>query len=164
MPANSAKFDAPVIAPDMTIEAQWIDYNDHLNMAYYNVLFDRIADAGVELLGLGEAYRRATDRTLMTAEAHVTYLRELKKDAVVRGTFRLLDADRKRMHAYEELYHRDGWLAATSEIIILHVDLRGPKVVPFAEDVHDAVQAMLDAHRVLPRPKYIGRLMGLKRS
>lgn len=164
MPSNSAKFGAPVIAPEMTIEAQWIDYNDHLNMAYYNVLFDRAADVAVELLNCGEAYRRATDRTLMTAEAHVTYLRELKKDAVVRCTFRLLDADRKRLHVYQELYHRDGWLAATSETVLLHVDLTGPKVVPFPAGIHEDVQAMLAEHSGLPQPKYAGRRMGLRRG
>lgn len=148
----------------MVIEPQWIDYNDHLNMAYYNVLFDRAAEAAVELLGLGEAYRRGTDRTLMNAEVHVTYLRELKPDAVVRPTFRLLDADAKRMHVYQELHHRDGWLAATSESVYLHVDLKGPKVVPFPAEVSDAVQAMLRRHQALPRPKYVGRVMGLRRA
>lgn len=164
MPDNSVKFGAPITAPEMVIEPQWIDYNDHLNMAYYNVLFDRAADTAVELLDLGEAYRRATDRTLMNAEVHVTYLRELKPDAVVRATFRLLDADQKRMHVYQELHHRDGWLAATSESVILHVDLKGPKVVPFPASIGETVQAMLREHQALPRPKYVGRVMGLGRS
>ena len=110
---KSARFDTPVIGPEMGIEEQWIDYNDHLNMAYYNVLFDRTGDFAVDILNIGDAYRRATNNTLMTAEAHVTYLRELKKDARVRGTFRLIDADRKRLHVYYELYHSEGWLAAT---------------------------------------------------
>jgi acyl-CoA thioester hydrolase len=148
----------------MRIEPQWIDYNDHLNMAYYNVLFDRASEGAVELLGLGEAYRRAADRTLVNAEAHVTYLRELKPDAVVRATFQLLDADAKRMHVYQELYHRDGWLAATSENVYLHVDLRGPKVVAFPAEIGEAVQAMLREHQVLPRSKYVGRVMGLRRG
>ena len=164
MPDNSKKFGAPIIGPEMQIEPQWIDYNDHLNMAYYNVLFDRSAETAVDLLGLGEVYRRETDRTLMNAEAHVTYLRELKPDAVVYATFHLLDADQKRMHVYQELYHRDGWLAATSENVYLHVDLSGPKVAPFPADIAEAAQAMLREHEVLPRSKYVGRMMGLRRK
>jgi acyl-CoA thioester hydrolase len=147
----------------MIIEDQWIDYNDHLNMAYYNVLFDRVGDVGVDILNCGEAYRRATNNTLMTAEAHVTYIRELKKGARVRGTFRLLDADRKRLHIYYELYHSEGWLAATSENMLLHVDLEGPKVTPFPDDVYDDVKTMLRYHRSLPKSKYVGRLIGIKR-
>lgn len=163
MPNDSKKFGAPIFAPEMRIEPQWIDYNDHLNMAYYNVLFDRAAETAVELLALGEAYRRMTDRTLMNAETHVTYLRELKPDAVVCATFQLLDADAKRMHVYQQLHHRDGWLAATSESIYLHVDLKGPKVVALPAEIGEAVQAMLREHQVLPKPKYVGRVMGLRR-
>ena len=35
----------PYLAPVMQIEQAWIDYNGHLNMAYYHVLFDRGVDA-----------------------------------------------------------------------------------------------------------------------
>lgn len=160
---SPAHFDTPVIGPEMGIEAQWIDYNDHLNMAYYNVLFDRTGDFAVDILNVGEAYRRATNRTLMTAEAHVTYIRELKKDARVRGTFRLVDADRKRLHVYYELYHVDGWLAATSENMLLHVDLAGPKVTAFSDEAFEDIELMLRYHRSLPKPKYIGRLIGIRR-
>ena len=160
---NSANFDTPVIAPEMAVEDQWIDYNDHLNMAYYNVLFDRTADVAVNILNCGEAYRRETNRTMMTAEAHVTYLRELKKGATVRGTFRLLDADQKRLHIYQELYHRDGWLSAASESVLLHVDLAGPRVTPFPEEIYDDIKTMLRYHRSLPKSKYIGRVIRLRR-
>ncbi|MBL0374419.1 thioesterase family protein [Rhizobium sp. KVB221] len=147
----------------MTVEEQWIDYNDHLNLAYYNVLFDRTGDFAVDILNCGEAYRRATNHTLMTAEAHVTYIRELKKGEKVRGTFRLIDADEKRMHIYYELFHSDGWLSAASENMMLHVDLSGPKVKPFPEQVQADIQTMLLYHRSLPRPKYLGRTIGIKR-
>jgi acyl-CoA thioester hydrolase len=136
-------------------------------MAYYHVLFDQSADAAVEILALGEAYRRSEDKTLMTAETHVTYVRELKVGSNVQATFRLLDADAKSLHIYLELYHSDGWLAATSESLLLHVDLKpgqgGPKVVRFSQAVCDNVQMMLRYHRSLPRPKYVGRVMGIRR-
>src|SRR5688572_3341505 len=34
-------FFAPFVSSVMRVEKGWIDYNGHLNMAYYNVLFDR---------------------------------------------------------------------------------------------------------------------------
>jgi acyl-CoA thioester hydrolase len=159
--AHSRSFDTPVIAPEMVVEDGWIDENDHLNMAYYNVLFDRTVEVAVSILNCGDAYRQASGRTLMTAEAHVTYLRELKRGARVRGTFRLLDADNKRLHVYQELYHDQGWLAATSESVLLHVDLAGPKVVGFPTTIRDDIETMLRYHRSLPKTKYIGRVMGL---
>ena len=159
-------FDTPVICPAMTILPEWIDYNDHLNVAYYTLIFDRSADAAVDILNLGEAYRRAEDRTLVSAEAHITYVREVKVGSEVRSTFRLLDADAKSLHVYQELFHADGWLAATQESLLLHVDLAaggGPKVVRMSEAIQNDVQTMLRYHASLPRPKYVGRVLGIKR-
>ena len=46
-------FFAPFVSSVMKVEQSWIDYNGHLNMAYYNVLFDRCVDEAYELLGIG---------------------------------------------------------------------------------------------------------------
>src|SRR3982751_4459838 len=53
----------------MTVEPAWIDYNGHLNMAYYNVLFDRALDQASDLLGLGPTYLRSHECSTFTAEA-----------------------------------------------------------------------------------------------
>ena len=158
--------DAPFVCPVMTVRPEWIDYNDHLNVAYYTLIFDQSAEAACELLGLGEDYRRAEDKTLMTAESHINYVREIKLGSDVHSTFRLLDADAKRLHVYQELYHAEGWLAATYELMILHIDLGaegGPKVARMSETAQADVQAMLAAHRDLPRTKYMGRVIGIRR-
>lgn len=160
------RFDTPVVGPLIEVEDQWIDYNDHVNMAYYSLIFDRSSDAAIDILNLGEAYRRAEDKTLMTVEAHVTYLRELKPGSQVRASFRLLDADAKSLHVYQELFHTDGWLSATSESLLLHIDLKapgGPKVVRFSDEIAEDVQTMLRYHRSLPRTKYMGKVIGIRR-
>jgi acyl-CoA thioester hydrolase len=166
MLSSPKPFDTPVISPSIRIIPEWIDFNDHLNVAYYTLIFDRAADTAVDILNLGEAYRREENRTLVTAEAHVTYVRELKLGAEVRATFRLLDADAKSLHVYQELYHADGWLAATQESVLLHVDLAvsaGPKVVRMPETIQSDVQTMLRYHSSLPRTKYVGRALGVRR-
>ena len=61
----------------MHVEPQWIDYNGHLNMAYYNVLFDRAVDEVYELIGIGAEYLKKHNHSTFTAEAHVRYVREL---------------------------------------------------------------------------------------
>jgi acyl-CoA thioester hydrolase len=161
-------FDTPIISELMKVEDGWIDFNDHLNMAYYNVLFDRASDAAIDILKLGEAYRRAEDKTLVTAETHLTYLRELKAGAEVRASFRLLDADTKSLHVYQELFHSDGWLSATLESLVLHVDLTAardtPRVVHFSDQTNSDIQTMLRYHRTLPRTKHIGKVIGIKRK
>ena len=49
-------FFAPFVSTVMTVDSQWIDYNGHLNMAYYNVLIDRAVDEAFLLVGLGPDY------------------------------------------------------------------------------------------------------------
>ena len=54
MPLPPVPFQSSV----MQIEPQWIDYNGHLNMAYYNVMMDRAIDEMWLQLGIGPAYMK----------------------------------------------------------------------------------------------------------
>jgi acyl-CoA thioester hydrolase len=155
---------APFVSRPMTVEKDWIDYNGHMNMAYYNVLFDRGADDAFELMGMGPNYAKARQLTTYTAEVHVCYVRELHLDDPVVVTFQLVDHDDKRTHFYQEIRHAEGWLAATSEVLALHIDMAGPKVAPFPPDIKAKVEAMRAAHAALPTPERVGRSIGIKRK
>ena len=79
-------YPAPFVGPLLKVEDQWIDYNGHLNMAYYNVLFDRAVDEAFELLGCGLDYVKTRKHSCFTAEVHVRFLRELHAGDPVRVT------------------------------------------------------------------------------
>src|SRR5262249_60592935 len=144
-------FFAPFVSSVMRVEPAWIDYNGHLNMAYYNVLFDRAVDEVYELLGVGEPYVTKRRYSFFTAEVHLRYLRELHADDPVRVTFQLLDFDAKRLHYFEQLFHAtDGWVAATSENMSLHVDLEAKKTTPFPGAIARCLAKMKAAHAQLP--------------
>ncbi len=150
--------DAPFVSSLMRIEPQWIDYNGHLNVAYYNVLFDRAVDEVYELIDLGPAYLEKHKHSTMVAEAHVRYLRELRETDPVRVSVQLIDYDAKRIHLFEQLLHaEEGWVSATSENMTLHVDMAAKKVAPFPDNVLAALAAMKAAHAHLPRPQDAGR-------
>ena len=155
--------DAPLITSEMGIQPDWIDYNGHLNMAYYSVLFDRSVDDAFDLIGVGASYARERQHTTYTGEVHICYVRELHLEHRVYARFQLLDCDEKRLHIFQELYHVDGWLAATAESLALHVDMSGPRVAPFPPDIHERVETMFGAHKSLPRPERAGRTIGIKR-
>lgn len=155
---------APFAARIMKVEKEWIDFNGHMNMAWYNVLFDRCVDEAFGSLGLGEEYARTRKLTTYTAEIHLCYARELHVDDSVNCTFHLLEYDDKRLRAWQEIHHVDGWLAATCEVLTLHVDMNGPKVAPFPADILARVEAMHRAHAVLPVPEKAGRSISLKRK
>jgi acyl-CoA thioester hydrolase len=155
-------FAAPFVSSVMRVEPGWIDYNGHLNMAYYNVLFDRAVDEVYEVLGLGLAYVETQKHSTFTAEVHVRYLRELLVDAPVRVTFRLLGFDAKRMHYFEELHHAgEGWLSATSENMALNVDMTAKKVAAFPDGVMVRLVGMKAAHDQLPPPDGAGRRIAM---
>lgn len=149
----------------MTVEPQWIDYNGHLNMAYYNVLFDRCVDQAFESFGLGPDYVKARNASFYTMELHVTYLRELHDGDPVVVTLQLLDRDAKRCHFFQEMYHAEkGYLAATAEQMSMHVDMAAKKSAPFPPDVATHIAAMHEAHRHLPRPPQAGHVIAIPRK
>jgi len=156
-------FAVPFVSSVMRVEPGWIDYNGHLNMAYYNVLFDRAVDEVYEVLGLGLDYVKTTQRSTFTAEVHVRYLRELLVDTPVRVTFQLLGFDAKRMHYFERLVHaEEGWLSATSENMALNVDMTVKKVAAFPDAVMARLAGMKAAHDTLPIPDDAGRRIMMK--
>jgi acyl-CoA thioester hydrolase len=155
-------FFAPFVSSVMRVEPAWIDYNGHLNMAYYNVLFDRAVDEAFELLGCGLDYVKTRRHSCFTAEVHVRYLRELNLDDPVRVTFQLLDYDTKRMHYFEQLFHASaGWVSATSENMSLHVDMAAKRTAPFPDGVEACLARMRAAHAKLPRPEAAGRRIAM---
>jgi acyl-CoA thioester hydrolase len=154
----------PFRSTPMVVRPEWIDYNGHLNMAYYSVLMDQCADQVYPTFGFGPDYRDKTGCTTYVAEHHVCYVRELHEGDKVIGTFQILDHDEKRFHCYQELWHEDGWLAATGEALTLHVDQSGPKVAPMGGEILSNVAKMFDAHKDLPWPERAGRSIGIKRK
>ncbi|WP_246660930.1 MULTISPECIES: thioesterase family protein [unclassified Tardiphaga] len=152
----------PFLSSVMAIEPQWIDYNGHLNMAYYNVLFDRAIDQLWLKLGIGPDYMKARNNSTFTAECHVRYVRELHLGDPAQVAIWLVAADDKRLHTFEELRHAgDGWLSATSENMTLHMDMDARKVARFPADIRARIQSLADSHRAAARPDGLGRAIGM---
>ncbi|MGA2941832.1 MAG: thioesterase family protein [Xanthobacteraceae bacterium] len=162
MPDPQSEIPTPFVSSVMRVEPAWIDYNGHLNMAYYNVLFDRAVDEVYELLGLGLDYLKTRRHSTFTAEVHLRYLRELREGDPVRVSFQLLDYDEKRLHYFEELHHAEqGWLSATSENMALNVNMDVKKTAPFPADVMTHLARMKAAHATLPVPQSAGRRIAM---
>jgi acyl-CoA thioester hydrolase len=157
-------FFAPFVSSVMRVEPSWIDYNGHMNMAYYNVLFDRAVDEVYELLGVGERYVNKQRQSFFTAEVHLRYLRELHTNDPVRVTFQLLDYDAKRAHYFEQLFHAtEGWVSATSENLAVHVHLDRKRTAPLPGNVAARLSQMKASHTQLPRPEAVGGRISMRR-
>ena len=155
-------FFAPFVSSTMRVEPAWIDYNGHMNMAYYHVLFDRAVEEGFSLVGLGHDYLEKRKASFFAAEIHTLYKRELKMHDRVRVTLQLVDYDEKRIHYYMEIRHAgEGWVAATMEGLSLHVDMETRKVSPFPDDIMANLAVMKTTHARLPKPQNLGRVIGI---
>ena len=125
---------APLIQEGIGVEPAWLDYNGHLNMAYYVVIFDRAMDGLVEAIGL--SVEPTADHTIYAAETQVRYLAEVHAEATLRCETSVLRVDERRVHSWQVLRHADGTVAATSENLHLSI-ARGtpPRVAPFRADI-----------------------------
>ena len=159
-----AKIDAPLRLYRTTIGPEWIDYNGHMNVAYYVLAFDHATDAFFDYLGLTDEYRRGNNASTFALEAHVNYLRELHEGDAVRIETQLLDHDHRRMHFHHAMVHEaEGHLAATSEWINTHVDMGTRRSADFLPPVEARLAAVLKAHAQLDRPANVGRVIGIRR-
>ena len=150
---------------DLDVRPEWIDYNGHMNMAYYVVAFDKATDVLFDHLGVGQAYKRDTAHTMFAMESHVTYARETKLGDKLSIAGQLLDADDKKFHFFLRMTAAGSdEQIATFEMLVLHVDDRGPKATKFPPAQQAKIDAMLAEHRRLPRPPEAGRHVGIRRG
>lgn len=150
------------------IKPEWLDYNNHMNVAYYVLIFDHAGEQLVEEIGLGEAFTKETGISWMVLENHITYNNEVVLDQPIEVKFQLLDHDAKRMHLYFEMYakNEDGteYLASTLEQMLMCVDLNVRKGHPFPEPVAAYIQRIAEAQAGTPKPENIGRTIGIRRK
>ncbi|MBV9376159.1 MAG: thioesterase family protein [Alphaproteobacteria bacterium] len=143
---------------------EWIDANDHMNLAYYTVLFDYATDALFDVIGVGRQYKAATGNGTFVVETHNLYEHELLLGDRVRVSTQMVGMDGKRLHLTHEMFMlAGGKRAAMQELMYVHVNLASRRVTPFPDDVRERVAAALAAHAHLPHPPWAGRRIALRR-
>jgi acyl-CoA thioester hydrolase len=146
------------------VRPEWIDYNGHMNVAYYILAFDHATDHLFDFLDLGKDYVEREKKSVFQLECHVNYLKEVKEGDTLEFTIQILDFDIKRIHFFSSMYHRDeGFLSATAEWLGIHVDLRArrPAEIPKAS-LKRLVELKRD-HAKIPIPPQIGRNIGIRK-
>ena len=158
-------FPAPYREFSSRVRPEWIDYNGHMNVAYYVAAFDEATDAFYEALGIGLSYKNASDCSTFTLEGHITYDQEVMEGDELKFTTYLLDCDAKRIHYIHEMYHAEkGYLAATNELIGIHIDMNERRSKAMPDDMQARLQAVLELHKPLEKPHQVGRVIGIRRK
>jgi acyl-CoA thioester hydrolase len=149
---------------EASVLPEWIDYNGHMNVAYYVLAFDNATDQLLDNMGLGQHHVEKDNSSFFVVEAHVNYLAEVVEGAPLRFTVQMLDHDDKRLHFFTRMYHRDeGFLAATSEWLGVHIDLGKRRSSPMPVDAMARLADMKAEHSHIPWPEQAGRKIAIRR-
>jgi acyl-CoA thioester hydrolase len=144
---------------------EWIDVNDHMNVAYYLLAFDQAVDVLWSRFGLDEDYVRTHDSSTIAVESHVTWQREIVEGDPFVVTTQLLAYDEKRIHQFQRMYHaEEGFLVATCEWMNLHFNPRIRRVAPWPEEIRAHIAEFADNQGMHPWPPEAGSRMKVKQA
>jgi acyl-CoA thioester hydrolase len=156
---------APILTGPRQVPAEWIDYNGHMNVAYYSLAFDNAVDVLLEEhLGIGESYVKRARRGPYVLQNHLHYTGELLEGETFRIAIRLLDWDAKRLHLFLEMTDASGEVCATSEQLLMNVDLTSRRSTPYEDWAAARIAALGTAQAGLKRPEQAGAPIGIRRA
>ena len=155
----------PTVVFSTEIKSEWLDYNNHMNVAYYVLVFDLAFEQLLLPLGLGKERAETTGISTMALESHITYDQEVSLGQDVEIRMQLIDHDHKRMHLYLEMYVKGsgGYLASTLEQVSMCVDLNERKSASFPDEVMAKIKALSQQQSHLEPPGNIGRKIGIRK-
>ena len=117
------------------IKKEWTDYNNHMNMAYYVLVFDQIWEIILEKFKMGEQSAKTTKMSTMVVETHTTYNNEVKEGDEIEINLTFFDHDKKRLHFKMEMIEKSSKkLSATLEMLSLYIDLNKRRVAEFEDE------------------------------
>jgi len=128
---------------------EWIDYNGHMNMAYYVLIFDQAWENILNIFLMGGENAEESKRTTMVVETRTTYDSEVKEGDEVEVYVSYFDHDKKRLHLKCEMYEKKTKkLSATMENLSLYIDLDKRKVTEFEDEKVKIMDEFIDKNKV----------------
>ena len=124
-----------VLLTTQKIIKEWTDYNNHMNLSYYILIFDMGSEVFLSKFQMGEHSAKTTKKSTMVVETHTTYNNEVKEGEEVEINLSYFDHDKKRLHYKLEMYEKNKkTLLATTEVLALYIDLNLRKVSEFENE------------------------------
>jgi carnitine 3-dehydrogenase len=160
--AETDDLSVPLKLYQCEVSKSWVDYNNHMSESFYLFAFGDASDALFRYIGIDEAYRESGS-SFYTVETHINFFLEASTAEPLYFTTQLLGLDEKRLHFFHSMYHGEtDALLATTEQMLLHVDMQKSTAAPIKPQVHQVLENIMQAHRVLPKPSQVGRVMQVK--
>ena len=126
----------------------WTDYNEHMNMAYYILIFDEAWETMLNKFEMGGSKAQTTKRSTMVVETHTTYNNEVKEGDEVEVILTFFDHDKKRLHFKMEMIEKKSKkLSATLESLSLYIDLNKRKVSEFENEKIELMDEFIETNK-----------------
>ena len=163
---HDGPYDAPLCIAKGKVLPEWIDYNGHMNAAFYGLTFQHEAENFLEdTVGFGKSFVAAGAAGPFVLQNHIHYIAELEQDEPFRIEVILLDHDAKRMHMFFMMIsEQSGKLCATAEYVNMNVNLAERRGQAFPDWLKARLETMQSSHDRLDRPQQVGAAIGLRRK
>ena len=137
-----------VLLTTKKIIKEWTDYNNHMNLSYYILVFDLGAEVILSKFNMGEQSAKTTKKSTMVVETHTTYNNEVKEGDEVDVFLSHFDHDNKRLHYKLEMYDKNkNILSATTEVLSLYIDLSVRKVTELEEEKKAIIDEFINQNK-----------------
>ena len=137
-----------VLLTTKKIIKEWTDYNNHMNLSYYILVFDLGAEVILSKFKMGEQSAKTTKKSTMVVETHTTYNNEVKEGDEVNVFLSHFDHDNKRLHYKLEMYDKNkNILSATTEVLSLYIDLSIRKVTELEEEKKAIIDEFINQNK-----------------
>ena len=138
-----------ILLSTQKIIKEWTDYNHHMNVAYYVLIFDLYgAEVLMTKFKMGEHSAKTTKKSTMVVESHITYNQEVNEEDEVNVNLIYFDHDKKRLQYKLEMIHKKKkYLASTMEFLSLYVDLNDRKVIQFEDEKIEIMNNFIEKNK-----------------
>ena len=156
---------SPYKTRNQKVLPEWIDYNGHMNVAYYTLAFDKALDFFFEdVLGIGPSFVEKNNEGPFALKASYNYFSELLEAEIFFVDISILDFDPKRVHVYGEMRKDKSLeLSAVFETVLMNMDLSARTVKHYPDRVLELFSIFKSSLVVDNIPKEIGKKITLKK-
>ena len=158
-------YSTPIILPEQEVLNEWLDYNGHMNVAYYTLAFDKSLDIFLEdLLGIGESHAYKNNQGPFVVQAHYHYLNEMRLNEKFHVRLFVVDCDKNKMHLCMEIYSLfQEKVIAVVEQVLINVNLKLRKSEQYPPWAFEKLLKLKNAHKNASLPSAFGKSIGLKK-
>ena len=159
------KLISPYRTRNQKVLPEWIDYNGHMNVAYYTLAFDKALDFFFEdVLGIGPSFVEKNKEGPFALKASYNYFSELLEEEIFFVDISILDFDSKRVHLFGQMRKDKSLeLSAVFETVLMNMDLSARTVKQYPDRVLELFSIFKSSLVVDNIPIEIGKKITLKK-